>query len=858
MKKILYLLVFFAVCVAQAQDFNGVISNYLDNNRAELGLELQDISDVVVNSQSFSKSLDAHTVYASQRYQGIEVFNSTSAFAIKGGSVVAANLSFEKQLSLKYNTTTPGISPATAIGKAAAALGLNAPSGLNVIESANNQYLYNTGGISLENIPVKLSFQPTEDNTIRLAWDLSIYILDASHWYHVRIDAVTGELLSTNDWINSCEFGIEPHAHNLETESVLFNDNAMTASTLGGVQYRVFALPAESPNHGPDVIVNSPANLIASPFGWHDTDGAAGAEFTITRGNNVWAQEDQNGNNGVGFSPDGGTELIFDFPYIFDGPPQAMVEAVTTNLFYMNNVVHDIFYQYGFDEASGNFQENNYGNGAAGSDSVNADSQDGSGTNNATFGTPPDGQNPRMSMFLWTGSGPAGEPLTINNGPLAGDYEGVPAGFGELLPTTPLVADLALVEDDTADVVDGCDPIVNGADLNGKIVVIRRGGCEFGVKVLAAENEGAVAVIVVQNTNEVPFAMGGGAVGGSVTIPSIMISQADGEALIAELEGGATINGSLVLSGPFQIDGSLDNGIVAHEYGHGISNRLTGGPNNVSCLQNAEQMGEGWSDWFGLMITIQPGDSDSKIRGIGTYAIGQPTNGGGIRPRPYSTDFAINELTYDDTNNGSISQPHGIGTIWATMIWDLNWKLVDQFGFDPDVYNGTGGNNIAMQLVIDGLKLQNCSPGFVDGRDAILMADELANGGANRCLIWTVFSRRGLGFSADQGSSNNRSDQTEAFDIPSDCSLAVNDNEFLDQNFTIYPNPSNGNINVKTLVNVGDVTISIFDLNGRKVFSQNVNLQDTVNINAENLRAGVYVMEIDGGNYTHTAKLLIN
>ena len=65
-------------------------------------------------------------------------------------------------------------------------------------------------------------------------------------------------------------------------------------------------------------------------------------------------------------------------------------------------MMHDIWYRYGFDEASGNFQENNYGNGGFGSDSVNADGQDGSGFNNASFGTPPDGQNPQMTMFLWS------------------------------------------------------------------------------------------------------------------------------------------------------------------------------------------------------------------------------------------------------------------------------------------------------------------------------------------------------------------------------------------------------------------------------------------------------------------------
>ncbi len=62
-----------------------------------------------------------------------------------------------------------------------------------------------------------------------------------------------------------------------------------------------------------------------------------------------------------------------------------------TNLFYMNNMMHDIWYQYGFDEASGNFQENNYSNGGLVGDSVFADAQDGGGLNNANFGTPPDG-----------------------------------------------------------------------------------------------------------------------------------------------------------------------------------------------------------------------------------------------------------------------------------------------------------------------------------------------------------------------------------------------------------------------------------------------------------------------------------
>ena len=86
----------------------------------------------------------------------------------------------------------------------------------------------------------------------------------------------------------------------------------------------------------------------------------------------------------------------------------------------------------------------------------------------------------------------------------------------------------------------------NVAFLNGKIAVIRRGDCEFGSKVLAAENAGAVAVIMVNNVAGDPITMGPGAEGDAVTIPSIMLSQADGETIIASLANNSnTIKGKL-------------------------------------------------------------------------------------------------------------------------------------------------------------------------------------------------------------------------------------------------------------------------------------------------------------------------
>ncbi len=106
MKKVLYTLVFFTVSFAFGQDYNSVINSYLDNNRSQLGLQVQDIEDVYINSQSFSVSMQIENVYVSQRYQGIEIFNSTSSFAVKNNLVVNANLSFIKNISEKINTTS--------------------------------------------------------------------------------------------------------------------------------------------------------------------------------------------------------------------------------------------------------------------------------------------------------------------------------------------------------------------------------------------------------------------------------------------------------------------------------------------------------------------------------------------------------------------------------------------------------------------------------------------------------------------------------------------------------------------------------------------------------------------------------
>ncbi len=214
-------------------------------------------------------------------------------------------------------------------------------------------------------------------------------------------------------------------------------------------------------------------------------------------------------------------------------------------------------------------------------------------------------------------------------------------------------------------------------------------------------------------------------------------------------------------------DGALDAGVVLHEYSHGVTSRLAGGPANASCLNSVENGTEGWSDWFGLMLTLPSGVEQAGGQGIGTYALGQDPTGPGIRSAKYSTDQAINSSSYDSIK--FVGGLHRFGEVWAEMLWEVSWALIAEHGYATDLIAGNGGNTVALQLVLDGLKLQPCDSGFVDARDAILAADELTNAGQNSCLLWKAFAKRGLGFSAIQGSAGSVKDGTEAFDLPAAC-----------------------------------------------------------------------------------------
>jgi extracellular elastinolytic metalloproteinase len=750
------------------------ISNYKQLILSEnTGLKVSDISEIKLSSQSFDSKNQVTHLYFNQYFKQIPVHNAVLGLHLdKNNRVITLNHSFVKNLESFSSSTTPALSPEIGVSKALNFNNTNVKiepnSNLPELISTNEQELiFKDPSHSQGNISLKLTWL-FKDNKFHLCYNVNWLTADEQNWWNVRVDAQTGQILDYDNWVAQCQLKGSHSTHNHQIPSVSSPTATAQGSGAGSsnASYNVFARPVESPSHGSRTLLTDPSDSLASPFSWHDDNGQKGHEYTITRGNNVYASEDKDNNNSPGYSPDGGTNLKFDYTFDKTKKHSDYLDAAITNLFYWNNAMHDVWYHYGFDDASGNFQFNNYGRGGSGSDEVMAEAQDGSGTNNANFATPPDGQNPRMQMYVWNVSSTSFLLRVLQPSSLARQYVSVLAGFGPKLTTTPITGKLVLVDDGSSSPTSlGCQTLINGSSISGQIALVDRGNCSFLEKVQFAQDAGAKAVIVINNVTTNLITMGG--TGGSgITIPSIMISKADGDNFknaIKTQQVTVSLYDSLGAAGK-QYDSDFDNGVICHEYGHGISNRLTGGAANTSCLTNQEQMGEGWSDFFGLVMTHEPNDKGTDKRGIGTYVIDEANDGNGIRNYPYSTSMSINPVTYNNIKTFSV--PHGVGSVWCSMLWDMYWDMIAKYGYDPDIYEGTGGNNIAMKLVIDGMKLQPCNPGFTDARNAILLADQINNKGKNQELIWKSFARRGLGATANQGSSASRTDGTQAFDIP--------------------------------------------------------------------------------------------
>ncbi|MGB3802331.1 MAG: M36 family metallopeptidase [Lewinella sp.] len=746
--------------VASAQEGQLPAQEFLRARAGELGVSETDLAELTVLDRYPSPSGIEH-VYLTQSLNGTPIYNAGATVHFRGAEVVHYTSRLASRIAERAEVSTPALSVDQAFRNGYPPRG-------TVLEEGELVYypLPETGGL-------------------RLCYQLTIDDREAGIHYLSMIDAVTAREHYRTDLSVSCRVS-EVGRRSAGNTAYSKQEGEWTPPSRDGAMYYVFPFGLESPLDGDRELLFEPSDGEASPYGWHDTDGVAGPEYTFTRGNNAYAYRDADADKNTpdsGFVANGQNNLDFDFPLDPRGRPEGMVEASLTQLFYNTSALHDWAYAHGFNERAGNFQQFNYGGGGQGGDPVLAEAQDGASTNNATFYTPRDGKPGRMQMFLWRGRT---ELLEVRfPAELAGRYPSTNAAFGPQLNDDPIAAELAIGLDGSDQPALGCGELINEDQLRGKVVMLQRGDCAFQLKAYRAEQAGARAVIITNPENDL-FTMASmeGGEDYPVTIPVILVRQLDAEPLREALFRAETVRIGMADYSHTAIDGSFDNGVVAHEYGHGISNRLVGGPGRNTCLLNDEQMGEGWSDFFLLATTPQSGTqapTGRERRSIGVYSTAAPDGSLGFRSQFYSTDWQVNNLTYDDVITAAV--PHGLGEVWAATLWDVYWGLVDRYGFDEDLIRGEGGNNRAVRLVIEAMKYTPCSPGLIDGRDALLTADRLENDGADACLLWEIFSRRGLGYSARQGKSAIHNDNREAFDVNPACIATVKLDKSADREY---------------------------------------------------------------------------
>jgi subtilase family serine protease len=369
----------------RAADHADTALRFIARHHAAFGLDREDVASLVRARAARSPSGGLVHLDFQQESQGLRLFGAgVRVHLTTAGEIVRVS---STAVHIGGDPTPPSIGAAEAVEAAVSHVRpdlATVPRLLRGPSGPAEESVFDRGPLKSDLVAV-LELFPVGDD-LRTAWHVIVEPPGLPQKHDVFVDATTGELLYRRNRVLYVD-GIG---------KVLQSDHARTRDPRGADEHPFGSSPSgplDAPGGCPP-LVNHLTRGLTTQF----LDPAT-VLFDTGRleGNNTHVFRSVGGVDGAVGSVQPGGEWGFDFEFGSAG-------SAETHLFFVANYLHDFFYDLGFDEASGNFQADNFGRGGLGGDALSVVSR-ADGRNNATFEPSADGQRSILSMFLWDGTG---------------------------------------------------------------------------------------------------------------------------------------------------------------------------------------------------------------------------------------------------------------------------------------------------------------------------------------------------------------------------------------------------------------------------------------------------------------------
>ena len=424
---------------AEGRSGMDIVRAFIRENRELYGLSENDLASLRFIGESVNRFSGLRMVRVEQVINGLPVFQSETRFILdREGRLIRSTGLLIPDATRLAPAVTKVITPQEALRSAMSSLGI--PLDASRMKLTKAGIVVSDAKVS-SNVPGSLVYFLLAPGKLIPAWAQVTFLDgDDGDWYTL-VDATTGELLWRKNIRDNASTQDAHFSVYVQSDGKTPADNPAPQSpnTLdpgSGMQFP--EIPRTT------VSMLAVEDIAASPNGWIDDCAAVcTANETQTIGNNVHAYLDRIGGDDNNIPDTDATSVLDgdgkptgnpdvdernrDFlgttprDYTFLPPPQegdpetgqtatgdgangtlridAFRRAVIAQMFYVANWYHDRLYELGFDEAAGNFQQTNFTGVGAGGDRVLAEAEDSSGTNDATFSTPPDGMPGRAQMY---------------------------------------------------------------------------------------------------------------------------------------------------------------------------------------------------------------------------------------------------------------------------------------------------------------------------------------------------------------------------------------------------------------------------------------------------------------------------